>query len=114
MPKFYGDARECAIFRADFKHAIESRYSKRDTITFLCTCLQGKLLERIKVIRSDYDAAWEYLDSIYGDARVVLDTVMQHLAKVKSLCNGEDGRFCDLVQLIKSCYNTMKEFRAAK
>lgn len=27
MPKFYGDVREYAIFRADIKHAIESRYS---------------------------------------------------------------------------------------
>ena len=40
MPKFAGDVRECAIFRADFKHAIESRYSRRDSITFLRACLQ--------------------------------------------------------------------------
>lgn len=42
MPKFGGNVREYAIFRVDFKHAIESRYSKLDTITFLCTCQQGK------------------------------------------------------------------------
>ena len=35
MPKFTGDFREYAIFRADFKHTIEPRYSKRDSITFL-------------------------------------------------------------------------------
>ena len=35
MPKFTGDVREYAIFRVDFKHAIKSRYSKRDSITFL-------------------------------------------------------------------------------
>ena len=29
LPKFAGDVREYAIFKADFKHAIESRYSKR-------------------------------------------------------------------------------------
>ena len=109
MPKFYGDVREYAIFRADFKHAIESRYSKRDAITFLRTCLQGKPLELIKGIGSDYDAAWEYLDSIYGDARFVSDTVMQDLVKFKSLRDGEDARFCDLVHLVKRCYNTLKE-----
>ena len=37
MPKFFGDVREYAIFKADFKYAIESRYSKRDAITFLRT-----------------------------------------------------------------------------
>ena len=52
MPKFCGDVREYAIFRADFKHAIESRYSKWDAITFLRACLQGKPLELIKGIGS--------------------------------------------------------------
>ena len=30
MPTFSGDVREYAIFRSDFKHAIEAKYSKRD------------------------------------------------------------------------------------
>ena len=30
-----GDVKEYVIFRADFKHTIESRYSKRDAITLL-------------------------------------------------------------------------------
>lgn len=47
MPKFAGDVREYAIFHADFKHAIESKYSKRDSITFLRTCTQDKPLELI-------------------------------------------------------------------
>jgi hypothetical protein len=38
LPKFYGDVREYAFFKADFKQAIESRYSKRDSITLLRTC----------------------------------------------------------------------------
>ena len=33
MPKFTGNVREYAIFRADFKHAIESSYSKRDNFS---------------------------------------------------------------------------------
>ena len=108
MPKFYGDV-EYAIFRADFKHTIESRYSKRDAITFLRTCLQGKPLDLIKGIGSDYDTAWEYLDLIYGDARFVSHTVMQDVVKFTSLRDGEDARFCDLVHLVKHCYNTLKE-----
>ena len=71
MPKFSGDLRDYVIFKADFKHLIETRYSKRDAITLLRASLQGKLLELIKGIGQDYDAAWEYLDSIYGDPRFV-------------------------------------------
>jgi hypothetical protein len=63
MPKFTGDVREYAIFRADFKYTVESRYGKRNAMTFLRTCLEGKpALELIKGIGSDHDAAWEYLD----------------------------------------------------
>ena len=109
MPKFAGDVREYTIFRADFKHAIESRYSKRDSITFLRACLQGKPLELIKGIGSDYDAAWEYLDSIYGDPRFVSDTITQDIVKFRSLQNGEDARFCDLVHLVRRSYNTLRD-----
>ena len=109
MPKFAGDVREYAIFRADFKHAIESRYSKRDSITFSRACLQGQPLYLIKGIGSDYDAAWDYLDSIYGDPRFVSDPVTQDIVKFRPPQHGEDARFCDLVHLVKRCYNTIKE-----
>ena len=109
MPKFSGDVREYAIFSSDFKHAIEARYSKRDAITILRACLQGKPLELIKGIGSDYDAAWEYLDSIYGDPRYVSDTITQDIVKFRPIRDGEDARFCDLVHLVKRCYNTLKE-----
>ena len=63
----------------------------------------------IKGIGSDYDAAWDYLDSIYGDPRFVSDTVMQDIVKFRPLQHGEDARFCNLVHLVKRCYNILKE-----
>ena len=109
LPKFSGDVREYVIFRADFKHTIESRYSKRDAITLLRTCLKEKPLELIQGIGSDYDAAWQYLDSFYGDVRHVSDTITQDIAQFKALQEEEDARFCDLVHLVKRSYNTLKE-----
>ena len=109
LSKFFGDVREYAIFKSDFKHAIEARYTKRDSITFLRTCLHGKPLDLIKGIGTDYDAAWEYLDSIYGDPRFVSDTITQDIVKFRGLQNGEDARFCDLVHLVKRSFNTLKE-----
>ena len=109
LPKFSGDVREYAIFKVDFKHAIESRYSKRDSITLLRTCLKDKPLELIKGLGSDCDAAWEYLDSIYGDVRYVSDTITQDIVQFKALQEGKDVRFCDLVHLVNRCYNTLKE-----
>lgn len=112
MPKFAGDARDYAIFCADFKHAIESKYSKRDAITFLRTCLKDKPLELIKGIGQDYDAAWDYLDSIYGDPRFISNTNTQDIVKFRALQLGEDALFCDLVHLVKRSINTLKEVRS--
>ena len=109
LPKFFGDVREYAIFKSDFKHAIEARYTKRDSITFLRTCLHGKPLDLIKGINTYYDAAWEYLDSIYNDPRFVSDTITQDIVKFRAVQNGEDARFCDLVHLVKRSFNTLKE-----
>ena len=108
LPKFAGDVREYAIFKADFKHAIEARYT---SITFLRTCLHGKPLDLIKGIGTDYDAAWEYLDSIYGDPCFVSDTIMQDIVKFCALQDG-DARFCDLAHLVRRCFNTLKEVAA--
>ena len=98
MPKFSGNVRVCATFNVDFKHAIESKYTTLDAITFLRTCLQGKPLELIKGIVTDCASVWEYLDSIYGDPRVVSDTIMQDVVNFSPL----------RVHLVKRCFNTMK------
>ena len=81
----------------------------RDAITLLRTCLKDKPQELIKGIGSDYDGAWEYLDLIYGDPRFVSDTITQDIVWFKALSDGEDARFCDLVHLVRWCYNMLKE-----
>ena len=63
LPKFSEDVREYFIFKADFKHAIEAKYSNRDAITFLRLCLQEKPLDLIRGIGTDYKALYmEILD----------------------------------------------------
>ena len=63
----------------------------------------------IKGIGQDYDAAWEYLNSVYGDPRFVADIITQDISKFKPIKDGEDARFCDLVHLVKRSFNTLKE-----
>ena len=109
LPCFNGDVREYATFKSDFKHAIERKYSKRDAITMLRTCLKDKPLQLIKGIGTDYDAVWHYLDAIYGDPRYVSDTVTQDIMNFRKLDNGDDARFCDLVHLVNRSFNTLKE-----
>ncbi|XP_048590227.1 uncharacterized protein LOC116612667 isoform X1 [Nematostella vectensis] len=109
LPKFSGDVKEYVIFKSDWNHIIYKRYMKRDAMTLLRASLTDKPLELIKGIGTDYDAAWEYLDAIYGDPRVVSDSVTQDISKFKALQDGEDSRFCELVHLVRRSYNTLKE-----
>ena len=109
MPQFSGDVREYITFRSDFRHIVESRYGKRDAVALLRTSLNGKPLELIRGIGKDYDTAWDYLDSIYGDPRYVADTVTQDLTRFRPLREGEDARFCELVHLVRRSFNTLKE-----
>ena len=109
MPKFASDVREYETFGADFKHLVECRYNKRDSITILRSSLQGIPLEMIKGIGQDYKAAWGYLDSVYGDARFVADVITQDISKFKPIKDGKDARFCDLVHLVKRSFNTLKK-----
>ena len=48
LPSFSGNVRDYVIFCSDFKHTIETRYTKRDAITLVCTCLRNKPLELMK------------------------------------------------------------------
>ncbi|XP_032231699.2 uncharacterized protein LOC116611846 [Nematostella vectensis] len=109
LPKFSGDVKEYVIFKSNWNHIIDKRYMKRDAMTLLRASLTDKPLELIKGIGMDYDAAWEYLDAIYGDPRVVSDSVTQDISKFKALQDGEDSRFCELVHLLRRSYNTLKE-----
>ena len=96
-----------SAFRMDFKHLVEARYSKLDSMTILRPSFIGKPFDLIKGIGQDYDAAWEHLESIYGDPRFVADTITQDIARFKH--DGEDARFCDLVHLVRRSFNTMSE-----
>lgn len=58
---FTGDVRDHAIFWVVFRHPVNSRYGKGDTILLLRTSLQQWLLEFIKGISTDYDTTWSYL-----------------------------------------------------
>ena len=109
MPRFAGDVRDCTIFRSDYKDAVDSRYSKRDAISLLRRSLQGQPLDLIKGIGIDYDAAWSYVDSVYGDPRFVVDTITQDITMFRPLRDGEDARFCDLVHLVQRRFTTLKE-----
>ena len=109
LPKFSGNIREYAMFKSDFKHIVHSKYSKRDPITLLSTCLVGKPLQLIQGLGNDLEVAWAYLDSIYSDPRFLADAITSDISSVRPLREGDDKGFCDFVHLIKRSFNILKE-----
>ena len=100
MPKFSGDVREFAIFKGDFKHLVEARYSKRDSITILRASLNGKPLDLIKELAKTRCRV--------GASGIDL-RFTQDIARFKPLRDGEDARFCDLEHLVRRSFNTLSE-----
>ena len=111
LPTFSGDVRKYFIFRADFKHAVETQCSDRDAITILRSCLGAEPAKLVEGISCDLESAWRYLDQNYGDPRVISDTVTADLEKFKPIQMSEDHRFCDLVNLVRRSYNILKEVK---
>ncbi|XP_071827786.1 uncharacterized protein [Apostichopus japonicus] len=109
MPKFHGDIREYNIFKADFKHIVHDQYGDRDALMILRSCLTGKPLQYIKGIGHNYKAAWDQLDLLYGDPRMVADAIIDDLSKFRPLKLGEDERFCEFVNLVQRSFNTLNE-----
>ena len=50
------------------------------------------------------------MDQNYGDPRVISDTVTADMERFKPIQPGED-RFCDLVNLVRSSSNILKEVK---
>ena len=109
LPKFAGDVRDYNIFRSDFEHFIGGKYSERDSIAVLRSCLSGKPFEIIRGVGTNYKEAWDLLDSIFGQPRVLADTILSDISKVKPLRNDEDHRFCEFVQLLIRCKASLKD-----
>ena len=97
------------MFKFDFKGIVHSKYSKRDAITLLRTRLVGKPLQLIQGLGNDLEAAWAYLESIYGDPKFVADVVTSDISSFRSLREADDKGFYDFVPLIKRSFNTLKE-----
>ena len=109
LPTFSGDVRDYYTFKDDFKHMIDPNYEARDAVSILRNSLNGKPLELLKGIGTDYAACWDYLDMYYGDPKVISDAVAQDLTRFKALTDGEDGRFCEFSQLVRRSFNILKQ-----
>ena len=51
------------------------------------------------------------MDQNYGDPRVISDTVTADIERFKPIQEGEDHKFCDLVNLVRRSYNILREIK---
>ena len=90
-PKFSGDIRDFARFKADFKKIVESEH--RDQIHQIYVmkecCLQGKSHDLVRNLDNLSDI-WERLTEKYGDTTEIVDSVIKDIQNVTIQRGSED------------------------
>ena len=101
-PKFSGDIRDFARFRADFEKIVEPEY--RDTVHQIYVmkdkCLQGEARELVRNLDNLSDI-WDRLTEKYGDTSDIVDSVINDLQNVTIQRGNQDQGLVNLIELLE-------------
>ena len=109
MPHFNGAIREYPRFKSDFlKQVMPVIDSKEKAAYALKSCLSSAPYNKVKNVDDDYDMIWERLDDVYGRPTKMVDVVMHDIRNIKSIKDGEDKNFIELVEVIENGFLDLK------
>ena len=112
MPHFNGAIREYARFKSDFlKQVMPEMNSKEKAAYALRSCLSSVPYAKVKNVDDHYDMIWERLDDVYGRATKMVDVVMHDIRKIKSIKDGEDKSFIELVEVVENGFLDLKRLK---
>ena len=80
-----------------------------DTLSYtLRSCLGKEPLAHVKSVDDDVYEMWKRLDEKYGDPSKVADVIINEIRRVRSIREGENKRFMELVGIIEDRYRDLK------
>ena len=102
LPKFKGNCRTFAKFKADFQTIVAPAYSNETHLTFVLkeNCLQGQakaLVENIDKI----EEIWARLEARYGDDIEIVSMVIKDIEKLNIPRNDQDAGLVNLVDCLE-------------
>lgn len=108
MPRFEGELREYPSFKRDFQKQVMPHLTE-DTLSYtLRSCLGKEPLAHVKSVDDDVYEMWKRLDEKYGDPAKVADVIINEIRRVRSIREGENKRFIELVGIIEDGYRDLK------
>ena len=107
MPRFSGELREYPRFRKDFEIQVMPSLNSSTAPYTLPSCLCEGPLAVVRGVDDDIDEMWRRLDEKYGDPAKITDVIINSIQQVKAIKEGEDKRFVEFVEVIKSGYRDL-------
>ena len=109
-PKFSGDIRAFANFKADFQKIVASKYSDKTHQAYVMkqSCLVGECKKLVENM-NDIDKIWERLEMRYGDSTEIVNVIVQGLESFKFTKNNHD---IDMIGLVDQLEKGLQDLTA--
>lgn len=107
-PKFSGNVLDFYDFRKEFKFVYESEYGLDEQLYILNRSIPSDACNWITSC-NDINDAWDTLKGIYGDTRVISDTILKNISRMKPLPEGDANKLVKLYHEINKAKNILKE-----
>ena len=108
LPRFEGQIRTYAKFKADFNKYIVPNIKCTDSSAYvLRTCLGESVKNAIMNIHDNIDEIWKRLDERYGDPSRVADMVVNDIRRLRYIKEGDNKAFIVLVETIERGYRDL-------
>ena len=116
MATFSGNIRDYPRFKADFKRQVSPNFNndKHAAAYTLKSCLSGIPLNIIRNVEDDLAKMWERLDDKYGKPSKFTDDVMNDIKRLKSVKEGDDRRFIELVDVVEGGFRDLERLKLDK
>ena len=110
-PKFTGDIRAFANFKADFEKIVAAKYVDKTYQAYVMkqSCLVGECKKLVENM-NDIDKIWERLEMRYGDSNEIIDIIVQGLESFKFTNRNNQDQ--DMIKLVDQLEKGLQDLAA--
>ncbi|CAM1300408.1 Uncharacterised protein g2701 [Pycnogonum litorale] len=109
LPMFDGSIKEFVTFKEEFRLHINDNLPNDTAAMLLRNCLGPGPRSAVRGLGLNYQLMWKELEETYGNPRQVSDAVLADIDKFKELKEGDDKRFIDFVNQIRSSFHILEQ-----
>ena len=107
LPHFDGELRHYPQFKRHFNKQVITQIRAMDAAYVLRSCLGKEPESLVKSIDNDVQEMWRRPDEKYGDPAKIADVIIDSIRRFRTLKEGEDKRFIELVTIVEDGYKDL-------